>query len=50
MIKFIRKTFTLDAELIEKLRVFAYVNRTTRSEIIRKALDFYMKNPEGQRK
>jgi len=46
MIKFIRKTFTLDGELIEQLRKFAYLNRTTESGVIRSALRFYFKTPK----
>jgi hypothetical protein len=46
MIKFIRKTFTLNKETIEKLRKFSYVNRTSESKIIRDALKFYFKTPQ----
>ena len=46
MIKFVRKTFTLNKEIIEQLRRFAYVNRTSESKIIRDALLFYFKTPK----
>lgn len=43
-------SITLPVDLSESLRRFAYVNRTTKSQIIRDALNFYFKTPEEQQK
>lgn len=44
--KLITTSFTLPEEINEQLRKFAFVNRISKSLIVRNALLFYFKTPE----
>ena len=45
--KFVAKLVNLDPILAEQLRQLAFVNRCSQMSIIKKALLFYFKHPEG---
>ncbi len=42
----VRKQFIFEKELAEQLRKFAFVNRSTQTNVVKNALRFYFKTPE----